>query len=97
TFHPYTDLLLHDMGAGLDDGYTENQALTSEWKTTPLWGLGLQKNSQGGEMFLLHDGRAKTFEEAIEFHGGEGAASRTNFRNLSPAEKIQLIKFLESL
>lgn len=96
-FHPYTDLLLHDMGPELDDSYTENSALTSEWRTTPLWGLGLQKNSQGGEMFLLHDGRAKTFEAAIEFHGGEGAASRTNFRNLSPTEKTQLIKFLESL
>lgn len=97
TFHPYTDLLLHDMGAELDDSYTENMALTSEWRTTPLWGLGLQENSQGGQMFLLHDGRAGTFEEAIEYHGGEAAASRTNFRNLSPGEKMQVIKFLESL
>lgn len=97
TFHPYTDLLLHDMGPELDDHYTENGALTYEWRTTPLWGLGLQKNSQGGEMFLLHDGRAGTYEEAVEFHGGEAAASRTNFRNLSTTEKMQVIKFLESL
>ena len=97
TFHPYTDLLLHDMGPELDDSYTENSALTYEWRTTPLWGLGLQRNSQGGEMFLLHDGRARTFEQAIEFHGGEASASRANFRNLSSTEKIQLIKFLESL
>ena len=97
TFHPYTDLLLHDMGPGLDDNYTENSALTYEWRTTPLWGLGLQESSQGSEMFLLHDGRAKTFEQAIEFHGGEAATSRDNFRNLPASEKEQVIKFLKSL
>src|SRR3954465_10735560 len=64
-FHPYTDLLLHDMGPGLDDGYTEGTALTSEWRTAPLWGVGLAKRSQGGQLFLLHDGRAHSFEEAI--------------------------------
>lgn len=71
TFFPYSDFLLHDMGAGLDDGYTEGTALTSEWRTPPLWGLGLSKNSQGGEYFLLHDGRATTIEQAITLHGAK--------------------------
>ncbi|WP_457832419.1 di-heme oxidoredictase family protein, partial [Staphylococcus aureus] len=70
TFHPYTDLLLHDMGPGLDNGYTEGSATKSEWRTPPLWGLGLSPNSQGGQYFLLHDGRAKSIEEAILLHGG---------------------------
>ena len=97
TFFPYTDLLLHDMGAGLDDGYTEGSATTAEWKTPPLWGLGLSKNSQGGQYFLLHDGRAKSIEEAITLHGGEANQSRNNFQQLSAVQKSQLIKFLESL
>src|SRR4030095_4334546 len=59
-FFPYTDLLLHDMGPGLNDGYTEGSAKTPEWRTPPLWGLGLSKNSQGGQYFLLHDGRARS-------------------------------------
>jgi CxxC motif-containing protein (DUF1111 family) len=96
-FHPYTDLLMHDMGPGLDDGYTEGTALTSEWRTPPLWGLGLSPNSQGGMYFLMHDGRARSIEDAIMLHGGEGANSKTNFSNLSPAEKDAVIKFLESL
>jgi CxxC motif-containing protein (DUF1111 family) len=97
TFYPYTDLLLHDMGPELDDKYTENIALTGEWRTTPLWGLGLQKNSQGGRMFLLHDGRATTFDEAIQYHGGEGSASRASYNALSQSDKDKLVKFLESL
>jgi CxxC motif-containing protein (DUF1111 family) len=97
TFYPYTDLLLHDMGSELDDGYTEGSAKTSEWRTAPLWGLGLSKNSQGGSYFLLHDGRAHSIEEAILLHGGEGHKSREAYRNLSSGEKQQLIKFLESL
>ncbi len=96
-FHPYTDLLLHDMGPELDDGYTEGRALTSEWRTPPLWGVGLQENFQGGQAFYLHDGRAKTFEEAIEFHGGEGSGARAAFRGLSEAQRLQLIAFLRSL
>lgn len=96
-FHPYTDLLLHDMGSGLDDGYTEGFALTSEWRTPPLWGLGLAKDAQGGKYLLLHDGRAKSIEEAIKFHGGEAKRSITNYKLLSETEKKQLIKFLESL
>ena len=97
TFYPYSDLLLHDMGAGLDDGYTEGSAKTSEWRTPPLWGLGLSKNSQGGEYFLLHDGRANSIEEAIRLHGGEGNFSRENFESLTDSDKSNLIKFLESL
>ncbi len=97
TFFPYTDLLLHDMGPGLNDGYTEGTALPAEWRTPPLWGLGLSKNSQGGQYFLLHDGRAKTIEEAILLHGGEAQQSKNNFEQLTPADKAKLIKFLESL
>jgi CxxC motif-containing protein (DUF1111 family) len=96
-FFPYTDLLLHDMGSGLNDGYTEGTALPQEWRTPPLWGLGLSKNSQGGRYFLLHDGRAGSIEEAILLHGGEGAQSKTAFQQLSAADKNRLIKFLESL
>jgi len=96
-FHPYTDLLVHDMGPDLDDGYTEGNAKTSEWRTPPLWGLGLAPNSQGGQYFLLHDGRARSIEEAIQFHGGEATASRNSFNQLSQPEKDALIKFLESL
>ncbi|MBL7864628.1 MAG: thiol oxidoreductase [Cyclobacteriaceae bacterium] len=94
---PYTDLLLHDMGPGLDDGYTEGSAATYEWRTPPLWGLGLSKNSQGGNYFLLHDGRARSIEEAILMHGGEATASKNAFSALSSQAKDQLIKFLESL
>jgi CxxC motif-containing protein (DUF1111 family) len=97
TFRPYTDLLLHDMGPGLDDGYTEGTALTYEWKTPPLWGLGLSKKSQGGGYFLLHDGRATSIQQAIELHGGEAQSSKVQFSNLSGSDKDKLIKFLESL
>lgn len=96
-FHPYTDLLMHDMGAALDDGYTEGTAKTYEWRTPPLWGLGLSPNSQGGQYFLMHDGRATTLEQAIQLHGGEAENSKNNFNNLSPSEKDAVIKFLKSL
>jgi len=97
TFHPYTDLLLHDMGPGLDDGYTEGNAKTYEWRTPPLWGLGLSPNSQGGQYFLMHDGRAKSIEEAIQLHGGEAAASKNNFNQMGTAERNAILKFLKSL
>jgi CxxC motif-containing protein (DUF1111 family) len=96
-FHPYTDLLLHDMGPGLDDGYTEGAAKTAEWRTPPLWGLGLSPNSQGGSYYLMHDGRATTIEQAILMHGGEAAQSQEKYSQLSQAEKDLLIEFLESL
>lgn len=97
TFSPYTDLLLHDMGPGLDDGYTEGSAKTSEWKTPALWGLGLSKFSQGGGYFLLHDGRARSIEEAIVLHGGESQGTIERYTSLSDTEKRNLILFLESL
>ncbi|HEY6171805.1 MAG TPA: di-heme oxidoredictase family protein [Candidatus Kapabacteria bacterium] len=97
TFHPYTDLLLHDMGSALDDGYTEGSAKTYEWRTPALWGLGLSTSSQGGSYFLLHDGRARSIEEAILLHGGEAESSNTKFKASSDTDKNALIKFLESL
>ena len=90
-------MLLHDMGAELDDGYTEGYATTAEWRTPPLWGLGLSKDSQGGSYFLMHDGRATSISQAIELHGGEANRSREAYRALSEEEKQQLITFLESL
>ena len=97
TFYPYTDMLLHDMGPELDDGATEGSAQTSEWRTPPLWGLGLAPNSQGGEFFLMHDGRARSIEEAILMHGGEAASSRDNFQQLNATDQQKLIRFLTSL
>lgn len=97
TFSPYTDLLVHDMGPGLDDGYTEGDAKTSEWRTTPLWGLGLAPNVQGGYTYLLHDGRAHSIEQAIQMHGGEAAASATRFNALSASDQNALVTFLKSL
>ncbi|MDQ2657121.1 MAG: c-type cytochrome, partial [Bacteroidota bacterium] len=97
SFYPYTDLLLHDMGAGLDDGYTEGSAMTSEWRTPPLWGLGLSKFSQGGQYYLLHDGRARSIEEAILLHGGEAENTRDNYAALPDGDRKDLIQFLESL
>jgi len=97
TIHPYTDLLLHDMGPSLDDGYTEGSAKTSEWRTPALWGLGLTPNSQGGNFFLMHDGRATSIEQAILMHSGEAENSKLLFQNLSSSDRSVLIKFLKSL
>jgi CxxC motif-containing protein (DUF1111 family) len=97
TFTPYTDLLLHDMGSGLDDNYTEGNAKTYEWKTPALWGLGLSGSSQGGGFFLMHDGRARSIEEAILIHGGEASKSKSKFQNLSKSDKEALLKFIKSL
>jgi CxxC motif-containing protein (DUF1111 family) len=97
TFHPYTDLLLHDMGPGLDDGYTEGNAKKYEWRTAPLWGLGLSPNSQGGQYFLMHDGRANSIEGAIQLHGGEASASKNRFDQMAAAERNALLIFLKSL
>ncbi len=85
------------MGASLDDNYTEGTAKTYEWRTPALWGLGLSPKSQGGQYFLMHDGRAKSIEEAIQLHGGEAATSRTNYTQLPVQEKEAIIKFLKSL
>jgi CxxC motif-containing protein (DUF1111 family) len=97
TFSPFTDLLVHDMGPGLDDGYTEGDAKTSEWRTTPLWGLGLASGVQGGNYYLLHDGRAHGIQEAIQMHGGEAAAAAGRFDSLSSTQKNAIITFLKSL
>lgn len=93
----YTDLLLHDMGPSLNDGYTEGTAQPAEWRTPPLWGLGLSPNSQGGSYFLLHDGRAHSIEDAIRQHGGEGTNSRNQYEQLSTDQQHQLVRFLQSL
>lgn len=96
TIHPYTDLLLHDMGPDLADGRPDFQASGSQWRTPPLWGLGLlQKVNQ--HSFMLHDARARGFAEAILWHGGEGAKARENFRLAEASDREALLKFLESL
>jgi len=97
TFHPYSDLLLHDMGAGLNDGYTEGRAMPAEWKTPPLWGLGLVPKSQGGQFHLMHDGRANSIEQAVLLHGGEADASRNQYVQLNSNQRSQLLSFLQSL
>lgn len=96
-FYPYTDLLLHDMGKDLDDNYTEGTALTNEWRTAPLWGLGLSAQAQGGSYYLMHDGRATSIEQAIEMHAGEALQSKIKYKQLSISEKEALISFLKSL
>ncbi len=97
TFHPFSDFLLHDMGPALDDGYPEGGAASNEWRTPALWGLGLAETTQGGKMFLLHDGRATGIEQALSFHGGESQNARNAFFTLSETQRKQVIKFLMSL
>ncbi len=94
---PFTDLLLHDMGLELDDGYTEGDAAPSEWRTAPLWGLGLAERAQGGSAHYLHDGRATSLPDAIRFHGGEGMRSRAAYNALTPAQQERLLAYLRSL
>ncbi len=96
TFHPYTDLLLHDMGDGLADGRADFDATGNEWRTPPLWGLGLIDDING-HRFLLHDGRARSIAEAILWHGGEAHSSREAFRTLEADRRAQLLAFLEAL
>lgn len=93
---PYTDLLLHDMGEGLADGRPEGQASGSEWKTPPLWGVGLT-DVVNGHSFLLHDGRARNVLEAILWHGGEAQAARDRVVAMPQAERDALIRFVNSL
>ncbi len=94
--HPYTDLLVHDLGAGLADNRPDYLAGGSEWRTTPLWGIGLLEKTNGTP-FYLHDGRARTLEEAILWHGGEAQNSRDQFTKLSKSERGAVISFLQSL
>jgi CxxC motif-containing protein (DUF1111 family) len=93
---PYSDFLLHDLGPDLSDGRPEYDAEGSEWRTPPLWGIGLSKKVSGHGQ-LLHDGRARSFEEAILWHGGEAEKVRQTFTRLSATSRKSLLKFLESL
>lgn len=92
----YSDLLLHDMGASLADNRPDGSADGREWRTTPLWGLRLMRRFLNGEAFLLHDGRARTVDEAIRLHDGEGSASRNAFIALTPAQRAALLDFVET-
>ena len=101
TIHPYSDFLLHDMGSeimgvGLNDNYVSGLARGNEWRTTPLWGIGLQERVNG-HTYFLHDGRARNLTEAILWHGGEGEASKRLFMKMSSDDRKALIRFLESL
>lgn len=96
-FHPFTDLLLHDMGPGLADKRAEFAAKGSEWRTTPLWGIGIAKDLADHKPGFLHDGRARTIEEAVLWHGGEAKNSLTAYTKLSESDRIKLLKFLSSL
>lgn len=96
TIHPYTDLLLHDMGPGLADGRPDFLASGSEWRTPALWGLGLTQTVLPYSSYL-HDGRARTLEEAILWHGGEAEASKEDFRQMPKADRTALVRFLRSL
>jgi CxxC motif-containing protein (DUF1111 family) len=93
---PYTDLLLHDMGPGLADDRPEGRASGREWRTPPLWGIGLTAAVSGHTQFL-HDGRARTLLEALLWHGGEAQAARDGVVALPAADRDALIAFLESL
>jgi CxxC motif-containing protein (DUF1111 family)/predicted lipoprotein with Yx(FWY)xxD motif len=116
TIYPYTDLLLHDMGEGLADTLAEGDASGAEWRTAPLWGLGLAKNvmlgdAKGNDLVseardypadlnrigYLHDGRARTIDEAILWHGGEAQASKVAYEGLSDTQRNAVLDFLDSL
>jgi CxxC motif-containing protein (DUF1111 family) len=96
TIRPYTDLLLHDMGPGLADNMGEAAASGSEWRTAPLWNIGLTAGVSGGEAYL-HDGRARNIEEAILWHGGEAEVSKQAFLGMSAADRAALVRFIKSL
>jgi CxxC motif-containing protein (DUF1111 family) len=96
TFAAYTDLLLHDMGADLADGRPDFKASGNDWRTAPLWGLGLAERVNRG-MFLLHDGRARNAEEAILWHGGEAQKSSDRYKKLSVLDRQSLLRFVNSI
>ncbi len=96
TIHPYTDLLLHDMGPGLADNMGELDATGSEWRTPPLWSIGLTAGVSGGEAYL-HNDRARSLDEAILWHSGEAEAAKEAFRTMLAADRAVLIRFLKSL
>jgi CxxC motif-containing protein (DUF1111 family) len=96
TIHAYTDMLLHDMGPDLADGRPDFEATGSEWRTPPLWGIGLLA-TVNGHSDLLHDGRARNVTEAILWHGGEAHAARELFRNMTAEDRAALVKFVDSI
>ena len=96
TIYPYTDLLLHDMGEGLADNRPDFEAMGREWRTPPLWGLGLIP-TVNGHSALLHDGRARNIMEAVLWHGGEAEGAKQHVLKLDKADREALVRFLESL
>ncbi|MBI3259438.1 MAG: c-type cytochrome [Ignavibacteriae bacterium] len=96
TIHPYTDLLLHDLGDGLSDGRPDFLATGNEWRTSPLWGIGLTELVNGHSNFL-HDGRARNYIEAIMWHGGEATNARDNFKKMPKGDRDAVVVFLRSL
>jgi CxxC motif-containing protein (DUF1111 family) len=96
TIHPYTDLLLHDLGPGLASDLLEGNAEGREWRTAPLWNIGLTAGVSGGEAYL-HDGRARTLHEAIRWHAGEADASKLDYEGMIPSDQQAVIAFLRSL
>ncbi len=97
TIHPFSDFLLHNMGKGLADKHSEDSARGSEWRTTPLWGLGFSKYLSRLRAHYLHDGRASSIEQAILWHDGEAKNSKENFMALEKQDRKALIYFLRSL
>jgi len=97
TIRPYTDLLLHDLGPGLADTLGEADGSGAEWRTAPLWSIGLTAGVAGGQEAYLHDGRARTLSEAILWHGGEAESAKEAFRTMSSAMRAALLKFIQSL
>jgi CxxC motif-containing protein (DUF1111 family) len=96
TIYPFSDLLLHDMGPRLADQKEDGLATGNEWRTPPLWGIGLIE-TVNGHTYLLHDGRARSIEEAILWHGGEAEEARASFTMLAKDDRQRLIAFVESL
>jgi len=96
TIHPFTDLLLHDLGDGLGDERPDGLATGTEWRTAPLWGIGLVDTVNNHTRFL-HDGRARNLSEAILWHGGEAGPAKERYRRMSREDRAALIAFLESL
>ncbi len=94
--HPYTDMLLHDMGADLADNRPDFEANGQEWQTPPLWGIGLVENVNK-HTFFLHDGRARNLAEAVLWHGGEAEQSKEQFMAMKEGDREALLKFLNSL
>ena len=94
---PFTDMLLHDMGEGLADGRSEFKANGNEWRTAPLWGLALHKRINKKSPRLLHDGRARNFQEAILWHDGEASGAKEKYMNLDKKSREKLIKFLNEV